>query len=237
MAAEDLRPGRLAGMLRGLAQRGPLVLAVFFMAISFFAFMKLLSVADLSFAVPVTAASVALETVLARLVLREKVTALRWAGALSVACGVALLGNVTAQRSSSLQAPPALYQLLAIVAVLCHRRQPPTPNPQDLAVSILKPVYGKDAGFYEAIRTHALQQYPEFEILFGIRRADDPARVEVERLMRRVPRPAHPAGVVHHVRSQFESRIADRSRPGGPPPDTDRQRQRHQRAARATSAT
>jgi drug/metabolite transporter (DMT)-like permease len=91
VAAEDLRPGRLAGMLARLAKRGPLVLAVFFMAISFFAFMKLLSVADLSFAVPATAASVALETVLARLVLREKVTPLRWAGALSVACGVALL--------------------------------------------------------------------------------------------------------------------------------------------------
>ena len=91
VAPEDLRPGRLAGMLGGLAQRGPLVLAVFFMAISFFAFMKLLSVADLSFAVPVTSASVALETVLAWLVLHEKVTALRWAGALSVACGVALL--------------------------------------------------------------------------------------------------------------------------------------------------
>jgi len=91
VAVEDLRPGRLVGMLRGLAQRGPLVLAVFFMAISFFAFMKLLSVADLSFSVPVTAASVALETVLARLILKEEVTPLRWAGALSVACGVALL--------------------------------------------------------------------------------------------------------------------------------------------------
>jgi drug/metabolite transporter (DMT)-like permease len=91
VAAEDLRPGKLAGMLGGLARRGPLVLAVFFMAISFFAFMKLLSLADLSFAVPVTAASVALETVLARVVLHEKITALRWAGALSVACGVALL--------------------------------------------------------------------------------------------------------------------------------------------------
>ena len=55
--AEDLRPGRLALVLAGLARRGPLVLAVFFMAISFFAFMKLLSLADVSFAVPVTAAS------------------------------------------------------------------------------------------------------------------------------------------------------------------------------------
>jgi ceramide glucosyltransferase len=48
-------------------------------------------------------------------------------------------------------------------------------------------VYGKDAGFYEAIRTHARQQYPAFEILFGIRSLDDPARAEVERLMREFP--------------------------------------------------
>lgn len=53
--------------------------------------MKLLSIADLSFAVPVTAASVVLETVLARLALKEKVNPMRWAGAFFVACGVALL--------------------------------------------------------------------------------------------------------------------------------------------------
>ncbi len=88
---EDLRPGRLGRMLAGLAHRGPLVLAVFFMAISFFAFMKLLSVADLSFAVPVTAASVVIETILAKLVLKEKVSPMRWAGACCVAAGVALL--------------------------------------------------------------------------------------------------------------------------------------------------
>jgi drug/metabolite transporter (DMT)-like permease len=88
---KDLHPGRVGRMLGGLAQRGLLVLAVFFMAISFFAFMKLLSVADLSFAVPVTAASVVIETVLAKLLLKETVTILRWAGACFVACGVALL--------------------------------------------------------------------------------------------------------------------------------------------------
>jgi len=91
VAVEDLRPGRLGRMLAGLARRGPLVLAVFFMAISFFAFMKLLTVADVSFAVPVTAASVVIETVLAKLVLKETVTINRWAGACLVACGVALL--------------------------------------------------------------------------------------------------------------------------------------------------
>jgi len=87
----DLHPSRVGRMLTRWAQRGLLVLAVFFMAISFFAFMKLLSVADLSFAVPVTAASVVIETILARLLLKEKVSLMRWAGACCVACGVALL--------------------------------------------------------------------------------------------------------------------------------------------------
>ena len=80
-----------------------------------------------------------------------------------------------------------LYQLVAIIAILSHRRQKPIANSRTLAVSILKPLHGKDAGLYDAIRSHALQQYPEFEILFGIRRSDDPARVEVERLIREFP--------------------------------------------------
>ena len=126
VAVEDLRPGRLAGVLRGLAQRGPLVLAVFFMAISFFAFMKLLSVADLSFAVPVTAASVALETVLARLVLGENVTALRWAGRTLRSLRSGAAGDVSWLHVAIfvVASAAALYQLLAIVAVLSHRRQP-----------------------------------------------------------------------------------------------------------------
>ncbi|MGA2216210.1 MAG: bacteriohopanetetrol glucosamine biosynthesis glycosyltransferase HpnI [Bryobacteraceae bacterium] len=83
-----------------------------------------------------------------------------------------------------------LYQLLAILAVLIHRQRTATCPPPGFSVSILKPIHGRDAGFYEAIRTHALQQYPEFEILFGIRRADDPAVAEVERLKRDFPRVA-----------------------------------------------
>jgi drug/metabolite transporter (DMT)-like permease len=91
VAVEDLRPGRVGRLLGSFARRGLLVLAVCFMAISFFAFMKLLSIADLSFAVPVTAASVVLETILARLLLKEIVSPMRWAGAFCVACGVVLL--------------------------------------------------------------------------------------------------------------------------------------------------
>jgi ceramide glucosyltransferase len=78
------------------------------------------------------------------------------------------------------------YQILALVAALLHQRNSPAPV-RPLGISILKPVYGGDPGFYEAIRSHAVQQYPEFEILFGASRADDPARKVVEQLIREFP--------------------------------------------------
>ncbi len=88
---DDFRPSGLRRVLGALAQRRFLILAVVFMAVSFFAFLKLLELADLSFAVPATAASYVIETVLARYVLKEKVGARRWAGTCLVAAGVALL--------------------------------------------------------------------------------------------------------------------------------------------------
>ena len=61
------------------------------MAISFFAFMKLLSMTDLSFAVPVSAVTYVMETVLAKYLLKERVNGLRWTGAALVICGVTLV--------------------------------------------------------------------------------------------------------------------------------------------------
>ena len=91
VTVEELRPDRLASVLARLARRKFLILAVVLMGISFFAFIKLLSIADLSFAVPSTAASIVLEAVLAKIVLRESITRLRWAGVFLVASGVVLL--------------------------------------------------------------------------------------------------------------------------------------------------
>lgn len=83
--------GRLAAAFGALCRNAWLALAIVFMAISFFAFLKLLTVADLSFAVPASAASFALETVFAKILLKEQINHRRWAGAALVACGVALL--------------------------------------------------------------------------------------------------------------------------------------------------
>ena len=68
-----------------------LILAVVCMTVSFVAFLLLLQVADLSFAVPATAAANVLETLLARWFLKEQVRWQRWAGAGLVASGVMLL--------------------------------------------------------------------------------------------------------------------------------------------------
>jgi ceramide glucosyltransferase len=79
-----------------------------------------------------------------------------------------------------------LYQLLALIAALRHLRGSQFSSVK-LPVSILKPVHGSEPGFYEAIRSHAVQQYPEFEILFGIGDPGDSARPEIERLIGEFP--------------------------------------------------
>jgi drug/metabolite transporter (DMT)-like permease len=61
------------------------------MAVSFFAFMAVLSWADLSLVVPATSVSYAISTVGAKLILRERVNRLRWLGTLLVGLGVALV--------------------------------------------------------------------------------------------------------------------------------------------------
>ncbi len=57
-------------------------------------------------------------------------------------------------------------------------------------VSILKPLRGADPGMYESFRSHCLQDYPDYELIFGVDRADDPAAELVERLQREFPQRA-----------------------------------------------
>lgn len=87
----DFRPGPLGRAFRRVVRNPHVTASVLFMAISFFAFLFLLRIADLSFAVPATAATYVLETVLAHYLLKERIGLKRWAGALLVACGVALV--------------------------------------------------------------------------------------------------------------------------------------------------
>jgi drug/metabolite transporter (DMT)-like permease len=87
----EYHPGRLGRLWLGFLKRRWFLASMVFNALSFFCLLRLLEVADLSFAVPATAASLVLETILARIVLKEQVSLGRWAGAGCVAVGVWLL--------------------------------------------------------------------------------------------------------------------------------------------------
>jgi drug/metabolite transporter (DMT)-like permease len=87
----DLKPRTMLRMTAGIF-RNPLVMGgLGCLAVSFFALLGLLSIANVSFAVPATAIGYLLETLLAKYILKEDVHWRRWAGATLVAGGVLLL--------------------------------------------------------------------------------------------------------------------------------------------------
>lgn len=79
------------------------------------------------------------------------------------------------------------YTLIALIAVLVwrlfRRQTPGTSHP----VSILKPLYGDEAGLYENLRSFCVQDYPEYQVVFGVHNEQDPALQVVQRLRRELP--------------------------------------------------
>ena len=54
-------------------------------------------------------------------------------------------------------------------------------------VSILKPLKGTDPDIYESFRRHCLQDYPEYEIIFGVSDPNDPVVPSVQQLQSEFP--------------------------------------------------
>jgi ceramide glucosyltransferase len=81
------------------------------------------------------------------------------------------------------------YCLLCIWAGVrfALQRNRPISTAELAPVSILKPLKGADPQMYEALRSHCLLDYPEYEILFGISDSNDPAIPIVEKLIREFP--------------------------------------------------
>ena len=61
------------------------------------------------------------------------------------------------------------------------------PTQSQQPVSILKPLRGTDPEMYESLRSHCLQDFPEYEIIFGVSEPDDPAIPLIERLKLEFP--------------------------------------------------
>src|SRR5579863_5286627 len=54
-------------------------------------------------------------------------------------------------------------------------------------VSILKPLKGVDPEIYQSFRSHCLQDYPDYEIIFGVSDPNDPAVASVRQLQNEFP--------------------------------------------------
>lgn len=79
--------------------------------------------------------------------------------------------------------------LSAWAAIIFLRRRPLSSQP-DVHLppaSILKPLKGADPEMYKALRSHCVQNYPQYEILFGITDANDPAVEVIARLKQEFP--------------------------------------------------
>jgi drug/metabolite transporter (DMT)-like permease len=104
-------PSRLGGLIRSIVVRRLVILGWICDAISFFSLLALLSVAQLSIAVPATALSFVVDTLGARFFLHEHVHWKRWLGVLLVTAGVLLTvqsGNVKVLTGTRGPAPAAV---------------------------------------------------------------------------------------------------------------------------------
>jgi ceramide glucosyltransferase len=81
----------------------------------------------------------------------------------------------------------ALYWVAALACVAREMHRRPTRSRLSPPVSVLKPLWGDDGHLYQNLATFCRQDYPTFEILFGVRDADDAAVAVVDRLIHEFP--------------------------------------------------
>jgi ceramide glucosyltransferase len=87
----------------------------------------------------------------------------------------------------ALVAGSLVFSGLAVVAAWRYLRARPGRLERPVPISLLKPLCGLDEGLEENLRSYFAQDYPEFEILFAVHQADDPAAAVVEKLTAEFP--------------------------------------------------
>ena len=77
---------------------------------------------------------------------------------------------------------------LSLASFLADRRKKISPPESELPpVSILKPLKGVDPGMWESFCTHCEQEYPQYQLIFGVSDPSDPAIEIVRKLKAKYP--------------------------------------------------
>lgn len=80
------------------------------------------------------------------------------------------------------------YLALAVIAVARFRERPSRGTSSFRPpVTLMVPAYGLQPGLYDCLRSLCVQDYPRFQLIFGLHDAADPARPAIERVMRDFP--------------------------------------------------
>lgn len=79
----------------------------------------------------------------------------------------------------------AVVAMLATIAWPGRRRRADAASQRP--VSILKPLHGSEPELLENLRSFCIQDYPDYQVIFGLRDASDPALQVVERLRNELP--------------------------------------------------
>jgi len=83
----------------------------------------------------------------------------------------------------------AAYSLLTVIAACVWRMRGTPKNPGTLPpVTLIKPLCGAEPGLYEHLRSFCRQNYPLYQIVFGVRDPGDPACAIVRRLAAEFPK-------------------------------------------------
>jgi ceramide glucosyltransferase len=80
-----------------------------------------------------------------------------------------------------------LYSVMAWIAVTKETRSAAYESKEAPPVTILKPLCGAEPETYAYLRSFCDQDYPEYQVVFGVANAGDPALAIVERLQREFP--------------------------------------------------
>src|SRR5712664_2452351 len=205
----DFRPRAIASFVMRALRVSWLWLGVLLMTASFFSFLTMLSWFPVSFVIPATSLAYVAGAFGAKIFLGEQLNATRWAGILLICFGVAMAW--VDDLPSSLHWPsafmtirlailglalgPLLYYLVGIYSAwrffrVAHQvsRNPVIASEDAGApISVLKPLRGLDPNAYENFASFCRQEYSEFEILFAVCDAADPAVPVIQKLIADFP--------------------------------------------------
>ena len=200
--AREFSPLAILRFLRRALSESWLWISVGLMAVSFYAFLIMLSWYPVGFVVPATSLAYVAGAFGAKFLLGEHLSATRWAGIVFICVGVGLAWTdqvpmVLEVSVLRLLARDAVFALAA-ASLLFYlfgawtawrffrrvRRTPVRTGTSTPPVSILKPVRGLDHGAYESFASFCRQDYPEYEILFAVTEESDPAVPVIRQIMR-----------------------------------------------------